>query len=94
MKYTEEEIDHAWTIAGCALRNRIEELRLDAEDHRRLAREAEDYARSIERAIFAGRWWELEKIIGKENTELLCDVEPTDRMSLISSEYLADRDGL
>ncbi len=59
----------------------IDDRRADAARMRGEADELERTARAIELAVRAEKWWELEWLLGKDDTESLCDWSPAGLLS-------------
>lgn len=57
-------------------------------------REAKEHVRQLERrmnymrsAVAQGQWWLLEDVLEKEQIELLCEVEPSERLKLLDEPW-------
>lgn len=83
----DEREDEVWCAqmaeAASSIREAIDYQRAIARDLRERAAECERFARNLEEAVLAGRWWEIEGTIGREATKALCNVEPSDRTEML-----------
>lgn len=59
-------------------------LRMEA---RQQAREYERRMNYVRSAVAQGQWWLLEDVLEAEQIELLCEVEPSDRLSLLDEPW-------
>lgn len=69
--------------ARTTLQNAISSLRTEAGDLREQAAACEAAAKRIESAVRRERWWELERLLGGDVVESLCECSPADLLSHI-----------
>lgn len=50
-------------------------------------RQIDRQTRHISNAVAKGHWWELEGTLEEQEIELLSEVEPTDRLSLLNESW-------
>jgi hypothetical protein len=86
MDYSDEEIDAGHDIVSVALIAKLAELNEEASQLESEARGLRAEASRIRKIVEAGRWYELGGVLSESSIELMSNVEPVDRLSLLSQE--------
>lgn len=73
-------------IAATCITDELERLGRQQEEMERLALENAKRARKIRQAVKNGHWWEVEGIVTEDALELLGNIEPSDRESLLDRD--------
>lgn len=84
--YPEEKIQETWDRAETAIRNKIAALEEEAQEAEDRAQCCRKQVSTIRAAVREGRWWKLLGLVNKSDLELMCEVEPTDRESILQDK--------
>lgn len=84
---TEDEAAYAHAQIAHDLQTTVstwQNLRHEAQER---AQALEKLTRHVRRAVTNGKWWDLEGILEQEQIELLCEVEPGERLTLLDEVW-------